>query len=148
MSLVPTSSTVTSFRFLPDVWEMKQPFQINGAGGDIAYSNDPNIWARDHIMAFLLTSPGERVMRPGYGAGLRAFVFENHDPFVESQLIAQIQDGIQLWEPQITLTDIQINPLPPDWGTFEFAIKYQVGSVPARYELMFTISSQGVEVMR
>jgi len=99
-------------------------------------------------MAYLLTAPGERVMRPTYGAGLRAFVFENHDAFVETLLITQIQDGIRQWEPQINITEVQINPLPPDWGTFEFGIKYQVGSVPTSYTLMFTISGQGVEVMR
>jgi phage baseplate assembly protein W len=140
-------SLTTSFRFLPTVQEMVQPFQFDVTGG-VATSTDPNIWARDHIMALLLTSPGERVMRPTYGVGLRSFVFENNDIFVETQVVNSIRDGLALWEPQITLTDVQIVPMPPDFGTFEFRISYQLGSVPTRYELLFSISGQGVEVMR
>jgi phage baseplate assembly protein W len=140
------ASDPTSYRPLPTVWEMRQPFQIDN--GEVGYTGDPSIWARDHIMAYLLTTPGERVMRPTYGAGLRAFVFENHDAFTEATLISQIQEGIQHWEPSITVNNIEINPLPPDWGTFEFRVMYQVGSIPTGYTLTFSISAQGVEVMR
>jgi phage baseplate assembly protein W len=50
------------------------PFSIGPDGGTA--SADPRRHLRDLIVQVLLTSPGERVMRPNFGAGVGALVFE------------------------------------------------------------------------
>jgi len=50
------------------------PWHIDGRGR--TGSTTPDEHVRDLIEQVLLTSPGERVMRPDFGAGLLALVFE------------------------------------------------------------------------
>lgn len=50
------------------------PWSIDGRGRTTATDTDEHI--RDLIEQVLFTSPGERVMRPDFGAGLLAMVFE------------------------------------------------------------------------
>lgn len=50
------------------------PWNIDGRGRTAA--TDPDDHVRDLIEQVLFTSPGERVMRPDFGAGLLAMVFE------------------------------------------------------------------------
>jgi uncharacterized protein len=56
------------------------PWSIDSRGRTSAIDHDGHI--RDLIEQVLLTSPGERVMRPDFGAGLLAAVFEPGGPAV------------------------------------------------------------------
>ena len=65
------SRTDLSAAFLGKGWS----FPVSAAAGQIAtaaYDDD----VRQAILIILGTNPGERVMRPDFGAGLGAFVFE------------------------------------------------------------------------
>jgi phage baseplate assembly protein W len=50
------------------------PWHVDGRGRTAATNPDNHV--RDLIEQVLFTAPGERVMRPDFGAGLRALVFE------------------------------------------------------------------------
>ena len=50
------------------------PWAIDGRGRTAATDRDEHV--RDLIEQVLFTSPGERVMRPDFGSGLLALVFE------------------------------------------------------------------------
>ena len=56
------------------------PWSVDARGRTSA--TDPDEHVRDLIEQVLLTSPGERVMRPDFGAGLLAAVFEPGGPAV------------------------------------------------------------------
>jgi phage baseplate assembly protein W len=56
------------------------PWAVDGRGRTAATGRDEHV--RDLIEQVLFTSPGERVMRPGFGAGLLAAVFEPGGPTV------------------------------------------------------------------
>ena len=139
--------TNNNFRQLPPVWEMSQPFNIDPAG-EVAYDADPVSWARNHILAVLLTNPGERVMRPGYGAGIYNFVFENDDPLTEAQIINErSSDAVATWEPNITLNGIALHPADRTTaGTVLLDIAFTVGNAPTVYSVSVTLGGTGVEV--
>lgn len=61
------------------------PYDFDGRG--VTASTDPGAHIRDLIAQVLLTAPGERVMRPDFGAGLLSLVFEPNS----SSLAATIQ---------------------------------------------------------
>lgn len=61
------------------------PWSIDRRGRTAATSYDEHI--RDLVEQVLLTAPGERVMRPDFGAGLLAMVFEPGGP--EAAISAQ-----------------------------------------------------------
>lgn len=50
-----------------------------GADGRLAWSSgEENV--RESIRVILLTDPGDRLLRPGFGCGLRRFLFEPNTP--------------------------------------------------------------------
>ena len=53
---------------------LDHPYHFDGRGRTAATGGADHI--RDLIEQVLFTSPGERVMRPDFGAGLLALVFE------------------------------------------------------------------------
>jgi phage baseplate assembly protein W len=54
------------------------PWSLDGRGRTAATGRDDHV--RDLIEQVLFTTPGERVMRPDFGAGLLAMVFEPGGP--------------------------------------------------------------------
>jgi len=135
----------SNFRQLPPVWEMAQPFNID-ATGSVAYDIDPVTWARNHILAVLLTNPGERVMRPSYGVGIYSFVWENQDPLVEQQMITTIKQAVSVWEPNVTLHDLEFVPQPDFSGIVYLEIAFSVGAAPTIHTVTFSLGGTGVEI--
>jgi hypothetical protein len=136
----------SSFRQLPPVWEVAQPFNIS-VTGMVAYDVDPVAWASNHILAVVLTNPGERVMRPTYGAGLQNFVWENQDPLVEQQMLASIRTAVNVSEPNVTLHELQFVPTPDFSGQVELHISFSIGAAPTIHTVTFSLGGIGVEVM-
>jgi hypothetical protein len=124
---------------------MSQPFNID-AVGEVGYDTDPVAWARNHIVAVLLTNPGERVMRPTYGAGILNFVWENSDPLTEQQIINDVKQSVALWEPNITLNKVQFIPQPDFSGVVMLEIAFSVGVAPTTHSVTITLGGTGVEV--
>jgi len=60
----------------------------------VAEIEDADQHLRDKIMAILFTAPGERVMRPRFGAGLTRTVFENLSPLARSAIEYRIRDSL------------------------------------------------------
>jgi uncharacterized protein len=143
--VVMTFIVPTNFSQLPPVWEMSQPFQVD-ATGEIAFDTDPYMWARNHILALLLTNPGERVMRPSYGIGILNFVFENDNPIIETQLTTAINQSLAVWEPNITIQQCQFLPEPDYSGVVNLSLAFSVGSSPSIFSMAFTISGTTVAV--
>lgn len=134
-----------NFRQLPQTWEMEQPFHIDATGA-VASTNDPVRWAINHILPLVLTSPGERVMRPQYGIGMYRMVFENDDPVIEQQLIVAINQGLSMWEPNITIVECEFVQQPDYSGIMELQIGFTVGAVPSINTVAVSIGGTGVEI--
>ncbi len=45
---------------------------------------------KQSLKMLILTNPGERIMLPEYGVGLRRFLFENDVPITRSRIITKI----------------------------------------------------------
>jgi uncharacterized protein len=63
---------------------------------------------RQSLRIILGTIPGERIMFPTFGCGIRKFVFESNDPTQISMLKDAIYDAILYHEPRIKLEKIEI----------------------------------------
>tara|TARA_Y100000593_G_scaffold82668_1_gene155437 strand:+ start:346 stop:807 length:462 start_codon:yes stop_codon:yes gene_type:complete len=60
---------------------------------------------KSNLLNILLTEPGERIFNPLFGVGLRQLLFENETN--PDQLRTQINQQVETYLPQITITDIQ-----------------------------------------
>ena len=54
----------------------------------------------------ILTAPGERMMDPSFGVGLRNFLFELDSPFVRANITERINEQVGRYMPFITINDI------------------------------------------
>ena len=85
-------------------------------------------------------------MRPSYGAGIFNFVWENGDPLIENQIINDVQQAVAVWEPNVTINQIDFVPQPDYSGVVMLDIQFSVGSAPTTYSVTVTLGGVGVEV--
>jgi hypothetical protein len=137
--------TPSGFRQLPPVWEMAQPFRVD-ANGTVGFDADPARWATNHILALLLTNPGERVMRPTYGVGIYRFVWENDDPVTEQNFITAINMGLASYEPNINVTEVEFIRQPQYTGIVVLTIAFTVGNSPTSHTFSVDITGNQVEI--
>jgi uncharacterized protein len=69
------------------------PYRFDGRGRTAATGSADHI--RDLIEQVLFTSPGERVMRPDFGAGLLTLVFEPNGSTLAATTQFLVQSGLQ-----------------------------------------------------
>jgi hypothetical protein len=134
-----------NFRQFPMNWEMAQPFNIDATGA-VAFDTDPVRWATNHILALLLTNPGERVMRPGYGVGIFTMVWENDNPVVEANIVTTINLGLAVYEPSIKVIDVQFTQVPMYAGIMNLIIHFTVGNAPSVYTTAINLNGSGIEI--
>jgi hypothetical protein len=65
---------------------------------------------RYSIFTLLDTDPGERVMRPDFGCGLRRYLMAPNNPGTRAAIAREITQSLNRWEPRIQLIDIQVSP--------------------------------------
>ena len=65
---------------------------------------------RQSIFTLLDTDPGERVMRPDLGCGLRRYLMAPNNPATRAAIAREITQTLGRWEPRIQLVDIQVSP--------------------------------------
>jgi phage baseplate assembly protein W len=134
-----------NFRQLPMSWEMAQPFNIDPTGA-VAFDIDPVAWATNHILALLLTTPGERVMRPTYGVGIFGLVWENDNPVIEANIVTAINMGLSMYEPNILVIDVKFTQQPMYSGIMNLIIHFTVGNAPTVHTTALNLSGTGVEI--
>src|SRR3954465_4848531 len=69
------------------------PYRISGLGRTATTDRTDHV--RDLIEQVLFTAPGERVMRPDFGAGLLALVFEPNSTTLAATTQFLVQSGLQ-----------------------------------------------------
>ena len=62
--------------------------------------------AKQNLKMLVLTAPGERVMMPDFGVGIRNYLFENKDPSTYEVIEASIYEQAQQYLPYISITNI------------------------------------------
>jgi uncharacterized protein len=70
------------------------PYHFSGLGRTATTDRDDHI--RDLIQQVLFTAPGERVMRPDFGAGLLSLVFEPNSTTLAAATQMLVQSALQL----------------------------------------------------
>ena len=75
--------------------DIDYPFHFDGRGRTAETDSSGHI--RDLIEQVLLTAPGERVMRPGFGSGVMQLVFAAASPEVAATTQFLVQGALQQW---------------------------------------------------
>ena len=91
---------------------------------------------RQAVLIILGTSPGERVMRPDFGAGLRAFVFEPMNTATLALVRRRVEQSLLTWEPRIDNITVQVTTDAPS-GRLLIELRYRVRATNTFYNLVY-----------
>ena len=63
---------------------------------------------RQSILTILDTEPGERVMRPEFGCGLRRFVMEPNSVATRAIIRHDVERALTTWEPRVKIDRVEV----------------------------------------
>ena len=111
-------------------------FPLEGVdeNGRLAYAQDDQS-VREVIRNILLTSPGERVMRPAFGAGLLDFIHQPNNETTRTLLRNLVRKAIEQWETRIKVDDVSVLPDPQSLTQVQIIIRYQMRHSPQPMQL-------------
>lgn len=94
----------------------------HGALATVAYEDD----IRQSLQIILATNPGERVMRPEFGAGLRDFVFEPADLSTLHRIETRVREALIDFEPRVDVMRVDTSIDPATKSTIYISITYRI----------------------
>jgi phage baseplate assembly protein W len=106
-------------------------------GGQIEPTPDGDTSIRQSIWTILSTSPGERVMRPGFGCGLNDLVFGVNNAATATAVTRVVREALATWEPRIDVLDVYAAPDPSRSDVLVIEINYQVRATNSRSNLVY-----------
>lgn len=65
--------------------------------------------AKQNFKNLVLTSPGERIMDPEFGVGIRSYLFENNSVQTQGRIDARVRSQVQKYLPYINIESIQFD---------------------------------------
>src|SRR5690349_21401768 len=65
---------------------------------------------RQSIGIILDTDPGERIMMPAFGCGLRRYLMAPNSAVTRAAIQEDVTEALARWEPRIQLTGVSVRP--------------------------------------
>ena len=102
-----TRQNTTTLRLLGKGWSL--PVQPDPRSGRMEYLAGTEKVSQS-IMTILETEPGERIMRPTFGCGLRRYLMKPNTAATRALIQHDVQAALVTWEPRIQLQAVQVEP--------------------------------------
>jgi phage baseplate assembly protein W len=96
-----------STRILGRGWEF--PAAPDSLSRRLHYLSGPEK-VRQSIFLILETEPGERIMRPTFGCGLRRFLMKPNTPATRALIKNDVEFALASFEPRIRTTEVRVDP--------------------------------------
>ncbi len=119
--------------FLGRGWKFPVGVDMKGVVKTVAYEDD----IREAIWIILSTAKGERVMRPGFGCGIHAYVFEAISSSVLGLIEGSVKDALLQLEPRIEVLKVQTLTDEISQGELIISIDYRVRTTNNRFNLVY-----------
>jgi phage baseplate assembly protein W len=119
--------------------ELDFPYRFDGMGRTAPTERGDHI--RDLIEQVLFTSPGERVMRPEFGSGILALVFEPNSSTLAATTQMLVQGALQ--QHLSHLIAVQAVEVGADDGALRVEVRYVVLRDRTAQSAAFTVPGSG-----
>lgn len=119
----------------------KLPIQYDKIDGSFLMNKTIAEAIKQDFKMLLLTNPGERVMEPQFGIGLKRFLFEQDSPVLKQNINNKILTQTRNYLNFITIDEIVINN--PDNGTsnsLKIYISYSIPAINFKDEINFVLT--------
>jgi phage baseplate assembly protein W len=111
------------------------PIRVNAKGG-LDWSTGPNR-IQAAIWIILSTSPGERLMLPTFGAGIKDYVFQSNSQVICNRLQTAVRKALTQWEPRIQVVSVTATPSPEQDSLVLVSIDYQILATNELYNMVY-----------
>ncbi|HEY6390737.1 MAG TPA: GPW/gp25 family protein [Bryobacteraceae bacterium] len=113
-----------------------------GPDGRVAWS-EGEVNIREAIQIILKTEQRERLNLPAFGGGLRKFLFEPNTVTTRFQIQDRITKTLELWEPRISITSVEVEPDPADTQAAIATIQYRLVATQVKERLSIGVNLAG-----
>jgi len=86
---------------------------------------------KQNLKMLVLTNPGERVMAPKFGVGVKSYLFENFGHDTMAQLDNKIREQVRIYIPALQIQEITFGVTDPDNNHLGLQIRYSIPGVGA-----------------
>ncbi len=98
-------------------------------------SEDEDI--KQSLEILMSTSPGERVMNPAYGCGLRSLTFENIGETTITEIEDLIERAVLFFEPRIDLNNVEVEVEDVYRGLIRIQLNYTIKITNSRSNMVY-----------
>lgn len=74
-----------------------------------ALNKDYVSMVKQNLKMLILTAPGERIMEPTFGVGLRNYLFENNIEVTRNRIAAAVREQVETYLPFVEIRNIDIS---------------------------------------
>ncbi len=129
---MPSDHSTDAKAFLGRGFAFPPGLDADGAVRLAQYEED----VRQAILIILDTEPGERVMRPDFGTGLRGLTFEPISASTLALARHRVEQALVLWEPRIDNVAVAATADRAN-GRITLEIRYRIRSTNTFYNLVY-----------
>jgi len=119
--------------FLGAGWSFPVCLEPDGRVELAAYEED----IAQSVRIILGTNRGERKMRPDFGAGLNAFVFEPISQTTMELVRTRVEEALIDWEPRVDVMEVRVSTDPAQANRLLVDITYRVRVTNAVRNLVY-----------
>ena len=113
--MLTPESRLMSFPLLPGLDETGRPAWRRG-----------NASVREVMLNILLTRPGERLMRPGFGAGIRNFIHHPNNETTRALIADAALRALTRWEPRVAIDEVRVEADPQRLSHVNLSVRYRL----------------------
>ncbi|EJL89766.1 phage baseplate assembly protein W [Herbaspirillum sp. CF444] len=122
--------------FLGTGWAFPPHFGNAAERGSVAMVDEEQD-IHESLFIILSTMPGERIMQPTFGCGLKAHVFDELNESVVTEIRDAIERAILFFEPRISVNAISMDESGALDGRLDIHIDYTVRGTNTRSNMVY-----------
>lgn len=119
--------------FLGIGWSFPPQLEVTGTPLLVPYDED----IRQSITIIMGTEPGERIMRPDFGAGLNRFVFEPLNTTTMALVQTRVHEALVDWEPRIEVVNVTVTADVNEKNLLRININYRIRATNTLHNLVY-----------
>jgi hypothetical protein len=121
--------------FLGIGWAFPPRLEADGSIDMAVYEED----IYQSIRIIMGTEPGERQMRPDFGAGLARFVFEPLSTTLLALIRTRVQEALVDWEPRIDVEEVKTSLDRQEGNLVRIEVSYLVRATNTLHNLVYPL---------
>ncbi len=120
------------------------PLDAPDPAGRLDYAADAQC-LREALWNVLMTDPGERLMRPAFGAGLGRWIGQPNTASTRQLIASSITAAIAKWEQRVAVSGVSVTTDPANAARVLVAVGYTARGLPGApvQQLSFTLALGG-----